>query len=311
MSKICNAALPIALLLCVACADERWQAPPAISQQQFLTEFEQWREWRRTRLTQPGSGPITWIGLWELPSGATSIGSDSAVPIVLPAAQVPKRVGTLHRKGSVVSFDPAADASIRLANGNAVTDAIVMNSDRTDSPTTLAIGSLRLRVHGEPGTDRLWVRAWDEEHPLRKTFKLPDTYPADMTYRLAARFEPFDKPREYLLVDERGGTQGYRAPGELVFRLHGKERRLVAFAEPKDTTFFVMMWDSTARTATYQAGRYLRVRVPDSTRWTLLDFNRAYNPPCVFTAYSVCAFAPPENRMQVAVAAGEKRLIGR
>jgi uncharacterized protein (DUF1684 family) len=111
--------------------------------------------------------------------------------------------------------------------------------------------------------------------------------------------------------DSTGGTQAWRAPGELVFRVLGQEHRLVAFAEPKDTTFFLIIWDATARTTTYQAGRYMRVPFPDSTGWTVLDFNRAYNPSCVFSPYSTCAFAPPENRLEIAVQAGEKRAVKR
>ncbi|MGH7462888.1 MAG: DUF1684 domain-containing protein, partial [Longimicrobiales bacterium] len=115
-------------------------------------------------------------------------------------------------------------------------------------------------------------------------------------------------PREYRVPDIVEGTQAYRSPGELVFRVDRKEHRLAAFADPGDTIFFVMMWDSTARSTTYQGGRYLRVPFPDSTGWTMIDFNRAYSPPCVFTPYSTCAFAPPENRLQLAVVAGEKRV---
>ena len=256
-----------------------------------------------------GVGPVTWIGLWELPVGATSLGSDSSLPIVLPAAHAPKLLGALHRSGQLIRFEPAAGAPIRLAGGGLVTQSVTMNTDRDDSTTTLAAGSLRLRVHSEPGTERLWLRVWDEEHPMRATFKLPDAYAPDTAWRLAARFDSFAQPRVYSVPDVRGGTQGLRSPGELVFRVRGKEQRLVAFAEPKDTNFFVVIWDSTARSTTYQAGRHMRVAFPDSTGWTVLDFNRAYNPTCAFTPYSVCAFAPQENHMQFAITAGEKRLV--
>src|SRR5688572_16789392 len=238
----------VVTLMCLGCADEQWRAPPPLSQQQFLDQFEQWREWRRARMTQLGGvGPVTWIGLWELPAGATSLGSDSSLPIVLPAAHAPKLLGALHRSGQLIRFEPAAGAPIRLAGGGAVTQPVTMNSDRDDSTTTLAAGSLRLRVHSEPGTERLWLRVWDEEHPMRATFKLPDAYAPDTAWRLAARFDSFAQPRVYSVPDVRGGTQGLRSPGELVFRVRGKEQRLVAFAEPRDTNFFVVIWDSTAR----------------------------------------------------------------
>jgi hypothetical protein len=297
----------LAILLCTACADEPWPRPATVPAEQFVREFHEWREYRRSRLVAPGPGPVTWVGLWELNPGTVALGRDAAHPIVLPAAQSPPLAGTLTRADADVRFEPAAGSDVRLANGTPVSAPLTLASDRTDAPTTLALGTLRLRVHGEPGTDRLWLRAWDEQHPARETFTLPESYPPDPAWQVTARFEAFDEPREYRVTDVTEGTQAYRSPGALAFRIGRREHRLAAFAEPGDTMFFVMFWDSTAQTTTYQAGRYLRVAFPDTAGWTVIDFNRAYNPPCVFTPYSTCAFAPPENRLGLAVLAGEKR----
>ena len=75
-----------------------------------------------------------------------------------------------------------------------------------------------------------------------------------------------------------------------------------------------MMWDETAGTETYEGMRYMRVPFPEGEEWSLdqggwttIDFNRAYNPPCVFTAHSVCALPPRENYLTLAVTAGEKK----
>jgi uncharacterized protein (DUF1684 family) len=68
-----------------------------------------------------------------------------------------------------------------------------------------------------------------------------------------------------------------------------------------------MMWDSTAVTDTYQGGRYLSAPLPDEDGWTTIDFNRVYNAPCVFTAYSVCALPPRANWLPLHVTAGEMR----
>jgi len=300
--------VPLVLSICVGCADEPWPRPPAIPEQQFVREFHAWRDYRRSRLVFPGPGPVTWVGLWELRPGSMALGADSTLPIVLRTVGAPRLAGTIRRENASVRFEPAARAQVRLADGTIVSAPVTMVSDRNDSATTLAIGSLRLRVHGEPGTDRLWLRAWDEEHPARGTFVLPESFPPDTAWRISARFEQFQTPREFLVADIADGTQTYRSPGELVFRVDGREHRLVAFAEPKDTIFFLMMWDSTARSTTYQAGRYLRVPFPDTAGWTVIDFNRAYSPPCVFTPYSTCAFAPRENRLTLAILAGEKRV---
>jgi hypothetical protein len=184
---------------------------------------------------------------------------------------------------------------------------LALASDRTEAPTVLAVGSLRVRLHGEPGTDRLWLRAWDEEHPDRETFRLPESFAPDTAWRVSARFARFRAPRTYRVADVTGGSQEYRSPGELVFHLGGREHRLAAFADSASRDFFVMFWDSTSTTMTYEGGRYLHVPLPDDDGWTVIDFNRAYNPPCVFTPYSTCALPPPGNRLGTAIEAGEKR----
>ncbi len=300
-------AFPLSLAL--GCSNEPWPRPAPMSVKQFTTEFHGWRDYRRSRLVVPGSGPVTWVGLWELHAGAAAVGADSTLPIVLSAADSPHLVGTLHRAGDVVRFDPALGAPIHLADSNhtAVIASLVLKSDRTDSATVLAVGSLRMRVHGEPGTDRLWLRVWDEEHPARDAFTLPESYAPDTMWRIAARFERFKQARESRVADIVGGTQAFRATGALGFRVAGKAQRLTAFADSTSQAFFVMFWDSTAATTTYEGGRYLRVEFPDSTGWTVVDFNRGYNPPCVFTPYSTCALPPRENRLPLAVTAGEKR----
>jgi hypothetical protein len=163
-------------------------------------------------------------------------------------------------------------------------------------------------VHGEPGTDRLWVRAWNEEHPLRATFQLPEAYPLSGTWRVAARFDSFAVARDFRVGDVADGTQSYHSPGELVFRVAGQEHRLAVSADSGSRDYFIMLWDSTALSATYGAGRYLRVPLADSTGWTVIDFNRTYNPPCAFTAFSTCAFPPAENKLPFAITAGEKRV---
>lgn len=302
--------LYIAALLS-ACTTDVWPRPAAISQEQFVKEFVEWRQERRRRLIAPGSGPVLWVGLWELKEGDQRMGADSTLPIVLPASQSAALAGTIHRAGNDVTFEPVTRTRVQLVDSTKlvpIPSTLKLESDRGGNATVLASGSLRMHVHGEPGTDRLWLRVWDEAHPARLTFKLPDSYALDTTWRLAARFDRFDSTRAVEVPDIAEGTQVFRSPGTLAFQVGGKEHRLVAFADSNSTSLFIMLWDSTATLTTYQAGRYLRTPLPDSTGWTVLDFNRTYNPPCVFTPHSTCAFPPRENRLPFPVTAGELRL---
>ena len=139
--------------------------------EQFAVEHQEWRDGRRSRLVASGSGPVLWIGLWELQQGATALGADSTLPIVLPASDSPRLVGTLHRSGQEIRFEtaPGEGATVLLADSTPVDGSLTLQNDRSDSVTVLVLGSLRLRVHGERGTDRLWLRVWDEELPARET----------------------------------------------------------------------------------------------------------------------------------------------
>lgn len=279
-----------------------------MSSAQFETEHRAWRAARRDQLVRAPYGPAIWIGLWELRQGATRVGTDPALPIVLPRSDVPTFVGTLFRSGQDLEFEPAPGVTVSLSDSSVVTSRMTIRSDRHDSVTDLGVGSVRFRVHSERGTDRLWVRAWDVEHAARDTFALPEEYAPDTNWRLAAKFNAYDEPRMFQVPDVLQGVQEFRATGELEFQVDGQSHRLVAFSQPTSTTFFIMFRDSTARTTTYQAGRYVRTPLPDSAGWTVLDFNRAYNPPCVFSVYSTCALPPPENRMALTVTAGSKRV---
>jgi len=287
---------------------EPWPEPPAADGAAHAEAHERWRADREDRLTTPPGGPVLWVGLWDLGDGREiGFGSDPELPIMLAGSDVPPRAGTLRRTGEAVELVPEAGSGLRLHEGAAVTEPLTLRHDRTDEPTRLAIGSLGLRVHAEPGTDRLWLRAWDEAHPDRASFTLPEYFPVDPAWRVMARYEPYAEPRPIRLPDVTGGTVEYRAPGELVFRREDREHRLIVTAGEDSDDFFVMLWDSTATSSTYQGGRYLHVDFPDEAGWTTIDFNRTYNAPCVFTAYSVCALPPRENWLELSVTAGEKR----
>ena len=80
----------------VAC--ERWPAPPFMSSADHEADVAKWREARRNGLVRPGSGAVTWIGLWDLPNGSFSVGSADSSDILLlddkvpPASHSPRRV---------------------------------------------------------------------------------------------------------------------------------------------------------------------------------------------------------------------------
>ena len=300
-------ALAFAVAAATACADAPTPQPPPIPPETLASEHEEWRTGRRNSLANPEGGVVSWIGLWELAEGPNGFGADPALAIVLPAEDSPPVAGTLHLADGRVRLVPEDDSGIAVRDGDTVTGAIDLQDDRSENPTILELGSLGLRIHAERGTGRLWLRAWDRGSPRTAAFELPPYFPVSNEWRLSARFVPYPEPRGIPMADVTGGTVENISPGELVFRADGREHRLIAFATEKSRDYLVMLRDSTAFAETYPLGRYMHVPFPDDDGWTVIDFNRAYNPPCAFTAFSVCSFPPRENRLALAVTAGERR----
>jgi uncharacterized protein len=101
-------------------------------------------------------------------------------------------------------------------------------------------------------------------------------------------------------------------PGIAEFILDGKTYRLEPILEkPGDKQLFFIFRDLTSKTETYGAGRFLYTPLPDQGLAqpgdVELDFNRAENPPCAYTPYATCPLPLPQNRLQVAIPAGQQR----
>lgn len=295
-----------ALPLLAGCVEE-WPDVPPVDVATFQADHEEWRSRREERLVTPPGGSVLWAGLFELAQGATPFGSDPELPISLAEEDSPPLAGTLHRTGQEVRFEPSEGSPVRIRGEDEPLGPTVLGSDRSGNTTNLALGSLGMRIHGEPGTDRLWLRVWDEDMAARDTFRLPEYYAVDPDWNVRARFDPYAEAERLRVPDVTGGTVEYQARGELVFRRDGREHSLIATAGDNASSFFILMWDSTAVNDTYQGGRYLSAPMPDEDGWTTIDFNRTYNAPCVFTAFSVCALPPRDNWLALHVTAGEKR----
>jgi uncharacterized protein (DUF1684 family) len=123
--------------------------------------------------------------------------------------------------------------------------------------------------------------------------------------RVVATLQRFDEPRVLNVKTTIEGL-GYRpeSPGTVVFEIDGNSHELEAYASG-DRLFFVFA-DLTSGHETYPAGRFLYAAVPAEDGKTILDFNRAYNPPCAFNDFATCPVASPRNRLRTRIEAGEK-----
>lgn len=282
----------------------------ACTRQPSLTEetrmIEQWRARRIASLTSE-TGWLTLAGLYWLQEGDNRFGRDNSNALVLhhPALQDNTGIFSLHE--GRVSFTAAAGSTI--THDNQPVTRIELQPDTAEQYTVLSAGSLRFHAIERAG--RVGVRVRDVEHPARTSFKGLSYFPIGLDWRIDARFEPYIPSKRIPIVNILGMTEDMESPGALVFDKDGKTWRLDAILEaPTDTELFVMFTDTTSGRDSYGAGRYLYIPRPEGTQaW--LDFNQAFNPPCAFTEFATCPLPPRQNRLQLAVTAGEKKYDGR
>jgi len=283
----------VVVCLGAGCARQQWPEPPAVDQAQYQKQYDTWLNDQQT--TARESSII--VGIWPLEDGETPFGSDKSLAIVLPAA-APGRAGVFRRNGEHVTVTPAAGVSLMTSDDQPVTAA-------SEVPWEMKLGSLRMSVSPMPD-GRHFVSASDEAHPVLNDFPKVQTYPVEQRWRVAARFDAFAQPRMMKISDVRGGMTDYPAVGQLTFKLDDQEHRLTAFGFPNTDEFFVMFKDATNATTTY-GYRILSPKVAANGEWTVLDFNVARNPPCAYSQFTTCPLPPAENRLAVAIEAGEKR----
>ena len=130
-------------------------------------------------------------------------------------------------------------------------------------------------------------------------------YSIDQLYHVPAALKPAPTRETVQIPTSTGPMRPMERLGVLEFTLNGQRLSLAAFAEPGSKRLFIPFKDETSRSETYPAGRYLDLD-PTPTGLYEIDFNRAYHPYCYFNSTYECPFPPPENRLPIAIRAGEK-----
>ena len=266
---------------------------------QYEADNVQWRVERLERLRGP-TGYLNLAGLFWLEEGTVAIGSSESNDIVFPATAA-AHVGDLEVTSQGVWLTVAEGVEVH-SEGKAISRILVAD-DTTDAPLTISHGSIAWIIIKRDNQFALRLR--DFEHPAIAAFPPIEYFPVDPSLRVAATLKRFVTPK-VLKVDTVIVGLGWQpeSPGVVEFELDGQLMQLEAYASG-DELFFVF-GDRTSGRETYPAGRFLYADVPAEGETTILDFNRAYNPPCAFNDFATCPVASPQNRLSVAIAAGEK-----
>jgi len=270
-------------------------------QADYKSSIEGWRKQREARL-QADDGWLTVAGLFWLEEGPNRIGTDAAGEIVLPPGSAPGRVGVLEFHDGRATFRAEKGVAVTCA-GKPVT-TMELKPDVSGSPDVLAVADLSMFVIKRGA--RYAIRLRDKNASARREFRGLSWFPVDEKYRVTASFVPYEPPRPIPIPNILGEVEEMPCPGYASFRIGGRELRLEpVLEEPGATELFYIFRDLTSGKETYPAGRFLYSEMPRHGM-VVLDFNKAYTPPCAFTPYATCPLPPKQNWLDLRVEAGEK-----
>jgi uncharacterized protein (DUF1684 family) len=333
-------------VLAIACEST---PPPALSSPEaHRAEVEAWQARRATELEEPDSW-LSVVGLFWLRPGENTIGSDPRMDVILPGDDVPSLLGTLTLRGQG-SFEFAYAPGVNPPASPSGLSGIPGHSDNipgqpeTDPDQTFGSRDAEAREpgEGEPGTGGAevvrfridspeggpvfrwgslsWfvierygeyaIRLRDSASRGLREFQGLEAFPIRDEWRILGRFRRYDPPREIAAPNVLDIPSTSTSPGAVVFRKDGRDFRLEVTGEPDARQFFLVFGDETNGKDTYAGGRFLSVEAPGAGGWIVIDFNRAYNPPCVFTPYATCPVPPEQNKLPIRVEAGEKMYSG-
>lgn len=325
----------LALLLILTLVASCNRRPPRsqIDPKVYSKEIEQWRQERWKELNSE-SGWLTLVGLFWLKDGFNKCGSDPSQDIVLPKDKIPSLLAEFYlergriffqprdheikvdgqpvetvlreKRGLIISNKPASTMP-KLRNDSLtmnIEPLIEMKSDAEDKPTLVTYGSLSFQIIKRG--DKFAVRVKDSQNPDRLNFKGTEFYSADLKWRIDAQFEPYNPPKPMPITNVLGMESAESSPGAVKFEIDGREYRLDAVTEKNEPRLFMIFADKTSGKDTYPAGRYLYVDPPDASGHLIIDFNKAYSPPCAFTKFATCPLPPRQNRLPAAIEAGER-----
>jgi len=249
----------------------------------YQAEIAEWRKGREERLKAEG-GWLSLAGLFWLHDGANRFGRDPVNDIIL-------------------TDGPATAGAFELRDGKVtVTLDGKTRALQPDSTDVAKVGRLNLFVIKRG--DRYGIRVKDPDSEYRRNYHGIQIFPVQESYRVTAKW--VEQPREIPILNIIGMTEQSPNPGYAVFHLAGKELRLYPIIEePGAKELFYIFRDLTTGKETYPAGRFFYSDMPKDGK-VVLDFNKAYNPPCAFTPYATCPLPPKENHLPVRIEAGEK-----
>ena len=268
-----------------------------MNNKEYEEQILKWREKKYDDLVKE-NGWLALAGLHWLKDGRNLIGANPLCEVGLPES-APTFLGVIEKKGRVIRFQAAEGVRVEV-NGKPTAKA-QLKTNRDPHPSYITWNRIRLMLH-EHG-DKVAVRVWDNSREERFSQPPRMWFPINKQFRFNARYTAYPEAHIARMPDTFGEPIEDRMDGYLSFTYDGKKVRLdVTMVE--NEKLFLKFKDLTSARETYPPSRYLYTP-PVTNGRVVLDFNYSYSPPCAFTPYATCLFAPPQNHLPFRVEAGE------
>jgi len=262
-------------------------------------EFETWKQSRLTSLKSP-SGWLTITGLIWLKKDELTVGTENQYDATIPHS-ASANFGTLQRNKDGWDLIPSGDPKLTV-KGKPLVEKIKLEDDQSGRTTYVGYESLSwyLIKRGE----NYGIRVKDSLNQARFDLTSIATFDYNPDYVIDAKVEWASVTDSILITNAQGLVTSNKLKGWLKFEHLGSPHSL-SFIDGGGDTWFTVFGDETNSAETYGAGRFLYINVPAGSSTTVLDFNRAQNPPCYHTAFATCPLPPKENQLKTRILAGE------
>lgn len=261
-------------------------------------QIGEWRSARHARLASD-NGWLTLVGLEWLHEGENRVGSSPSSTARIPGG--PADWGTVFVDGDKLTFVPAQGSDVLIDGIRAAETPLV--ADNQGKPTVVSSGDLSFYVIFRQSYA---LRIKDRKARVLQEFTGVTNYDFQPDWRIEARFVPAEEGQTIEIGNVLGQLSPSAVYGYAEFEREGRKYRLLGLGEADSESVWFLFADRTTGNETYGAGRFLYSDGMPIDGRLVIDFNKAYNPPCVFNDYSTCPLPPQQNRLDLAITAGEK-----
>jgi uncharacterized protein (DUF1684 family) len=286
------------LMLLSSGLSESYLMAQSTSDQSYVQSISDWHQERIAALT----GPRGWLalkGLYWLKEGINVIGNSAGCQVRLPI-DAPNYSGTvllINGQAKLVRHQSKGSESTKGEKGDTI------DLQYLDWPPTFVTWE-SWQWYLLKRSNQIGLRLMDTLATERFTFDSVAYYPVSKKWLVPATFAAAKENDTIKIENVVGMTFRQPPAGWVTFTHNGSEYQL-SVLPGSDNSYFLIFSDETTGVSTYGGGRYLYIDAVEGTDQVVIDFNKAYNPPCAFTDFATCLLPTPGNHLPFEITAGE------